>query len=108
MAQARNPENCGKCHMGPDHPQIEIYNESKHGIAFRANRDKMNMSNDKWIAGQDYNAAPTCATCHMSATAKQPVTHDVGLRISWNNRPPKSIRPEISDAKMGLPGAKIN
>jgi hydroxylamine dehydrogenase len=35
---ARNPENCGKCHMGPDHPQIEIYNESKHGIAFYANR----------------------------------------------------------------------
>jgi hydroxylamine dehydrogenase len=25
-AQARQPENCGKCHMGPDHPQIEIYN----------------------------------------------------------------------------------
>ena len=31
-----------------------------------------------------------------------PVTHDVGLRISWNNRPPKSIRPEVSDAKLGL------
>lgn len=24
-ALARQPENCGKCHMGPDHPQIEIY-----------------------------------------------------------------------------------
>lgn len=108
VEQARNPENCGKCHMGPDHPQIEIYNESKHGIAFRANRHEMNMDNDKWVVGQDYNAAPTCATCHMSATATQGVTHDVGLRISWNNRPPKSIRPEISDAKMGLPGAKIN
>jgi hypothetical protein len=31
-----------------------------------------------------------------------PVTHDVGLRISWNNRPPISIRPEVSDAKLGL------
>ena len=31
-----------------------------------------------------------------------PVTHDVGLRISWNNRPPKSIRPEVSDRKLGL------
>lgn len=108
VEQARNPENCGKCHMGPDHPQLEIYNESKHGIAFRANRDKMNMKNAKWIVGEDYDAAPTCATCHMSATKNQPVTHDVGLRISWNNRPPKSIRPEIADAKMGLPGAKIN
>ncbi len=107
VEQARNPENCGKCHMGPDHPQIEIYNESKHGVAFRANRHKMNMDNAKWVVGEDYDAAPTCATCHMSATKNQPVTHDVGLRISWNNRPPKSIRPEVSDAKMGLPGGKI-
>ncbi|MEE9382974.1 MAG: multiheme c-type cytochrome [Nannocystaceae bacterium] len=107
VEQARHPENCGKCHMGPDHPQIEIYNESKHGIAFRANIKDMNLENDKWVVGQDYNAAPTCATCHMSATANQPVTHDVGLRISWNNRPVKSIRPEVSDAKMGLPGAAI-
>lgn len=107
VAQARNPENCGKCHMGPDHPQIEIYNESKHGIAFYANKDKMNMENSKWVVGEDYSAAPTCATCHMSATKDRPVTHDVGLRISWNNRPPKSVRPEISDAKLGLPTAKI-
>jgi len=106
-AQARNPENCGKCHMGPDHPQLEIYNESKHGIAFRANIDKMNLDNEKWIVGEDYNAAPTCATCHMSATKEQAITHDVGMRISWNNRPPVSVRPEKSDAKMGLPGASV-
>ncbi len=107
-AQARHPENCGKCHIGPDHPQIEIYNESKHGIAFRANLDKMKLDNPKWIVGEDYNAAPTCATCHMSATRTQPVTHDVGLRISWNNRPAVSVRPEVSDAKMGLPGKDIS
>jgi hypothetical protein len=40
----------------------------------------------------------------MSATPDQEVTHDIGLRISWNNRPVKSIRPEVSDAKLGLPG----
>jgi len=107
VAQARNPENCGKCHMGPDHPQIEIYNESKHGIAFRANIDKMNLDNPKWIPGEDYNAAPTCATCHMSATKTMSVTHDVGSRISWNNRPAVSVRPEVSDAKLGLPGKDI-
>ena len=107
VEQVRNPENCGKCHMGPDHPQIEIYNESKHGIAFRAHRDKMNLGNAKWVVGEDYSAAPTCATCHMSATKKQPVTHDVGMRISWNNRPAVSVRPEVSDAKLGLPGADI-
>ena len=108
VEQARNPENCGKCHMGPDHPQKEIYEESKHGIAFRGNKDKMNMDNPKWVVGEDYNAAPTCSTCHMSATPDQPVTHDVGLRISWNNRPAVSVRPEVSDAKMGLPGKDID
>ena len=58
VSQARNPENCGKCHMGPDHPQIEIYNESKHGIAFRANVSKMNLENDKWVVGQGLQRCP--------------------------------------------------
>jgi len=107
VAQARHPDNCGKCHMGPDHPQKEIYEESKHGIKFRASIDKMNLNSAKWVVGEDYWAAPTCATCHMSATKSQPVTHDVGLRISWNNRPAVSIRPEAADAKMGLPGKDI-
>ncbi|MEW6253760.1 MAG: multiheme c-type cytochrome, partial [Planctomycetota bacterium] len=105
--QARNPDNCGKCHMGPDHPQVEIYYESKHGIAFRANKDKLNLGSAKWIVGEDYSAAPTCATCHMSATKTQPVSHDVGMRISWNNRPAISVRPEVSDKQMGLPTAAI-
>jgi hydroxylamine dehydrogenase len=103
VEQARNPDNCGKCHMGPDHPQMEIYYESKHGIAFRAYKDKLRMDSAKWIVGEDYSLAPTCATCHMSATRNQPVSHDVGLRISWNNR-----RPEESDKKMGLPTAAID
>lgn len=107
VKQVRQPENCGKCHMGPDHPQIEIYNESKHGIAYRAFREEMNLDSPKWIVGEDYTAAPTCATCHMSATRDQPVTHDVGMRISWNNRPAVSVRPEVSDAKLGLPGANV-
>ncbi len=107
-AQARYPDTCGKCHMGPDHPQLEVYNESKHGFTFRANMDKMNLDQPKWIVGEDYDVAPTCATCHMSATKTQPVTHDIGMRISWNNRPPISVRPEKSDAKLGLPGANVN
>ena len=107
VEQARQPETCGKCHMGPDHPQLEIFNESKHGIAYHANKDKMNMGNEKWVVGEDYDAAPNCATCHMSATKNQAVTHDVGMRISWNNRPAISVRPEVSDAKMGLPGKDV-
>lgn len=85
-ALARQPDNCGKCHMGPDHPQIEIYNESKHGIAFRNRLSQINLD-PEWVVGKDYSAAPTCATCHMSRTKTQPVTHDVGLRISYTLRP---------------------
>ncbi|MBI4879177.1 MAG: hydroxylamine oxidoreductase [Planctomycetes bacterium] len=105
--QARHPDTCGKCHLGPDHPQKEIYEESKHGIAFFANVERMNMGSSKWIVGEDYWAAPTCATCHMSGTRGQAVTHDVGMRISWNNRPERSTRPEVSDAKLGLPGKDV-
>lgn len=107
VEQARRPETCGKCHLGPDHPQKEIYNESKHGIAYRAHENDINIGSSKWVLGEDYTAAPTCATCHMSAVRTKdgdfiPATHDVGKRISWNNRPPVSIRPEISDKKLGL------
>ena len=91
-AVARQPENCGKCHLGPDHPQLEIYSESKHGIQFRANINKMNLDAQPWVVGKDYSAAPTCATCHMSATPNQPVTHDVGDRISYTLRPAISIK----------------
>ncbi len=100
-AQARDPDNCGRCHLGPDHPQKEIYEESAHGVAFRAHRDKMNLESSKWIVGEDYTAAPTCATCHMSATKDLPVTHDVGDRISWNLRAPVSFRIDEKDLAKG-------
>lgn len=90
VEQARQPDNCGKCHLGPDHPQMEIYTESKHGINFAAHKDKMNLASEKWVVGVDYTAAPTCATCHISATPNMKVTHDVGDRISWTLRPPVS------------------
>ena len=91
-AQARTPDTCGKCHLGPDHPQMEIYNESKHGILYRAKVNEMNLDSRKWVAGVDYSAAPTCATCHMGATRTQGVTHDIGERISWTLRPPISTK----------------
>ena len=102
-AQARTPETCGKCHLGPDHPQKEIYEESKHGISYAANADTIGIDRPKWIVGEDYSVGPTCATCHMSATADEGVTHNVGDRISWNNRPEVSIRSDVADARLGLP-----
>jgi hydroxylamine dehydrogenase len=91
-AQARQPETCGKCHLGPDHPQIEVYQESKHGILWSANKDRLNLDNKSWKPGVDYTAAPSCATCHMGATRTQGVTHDVGDRISWTLRPAISAK----------------
>jgi hypothetical protein len=91
--RARQPENCGKCHLGPDHPQKEIFEESKHGVAYRDLRDEMNLTGDSWILGEDYSEAPTCATCHMSGHSRNggKITHDPRERISWSNRPPVSL-----------------
>ena len=86
-AQARRPDACGKCHLGPDHPQIEVYQESKHGILYQAFRDKLNMDKGEWVVGVDYQDTATCATCHISATPNQKANHDVGNRISWTLRP---------------------
>jgi len=100
-ALARQPENCGKCHLGPDHPQKEIYEESKHGIAYYANINRMNLNSASWVVGIDYSAAPTCATCHMSATSELSLTHDVGDRISWTLRPPVSQKVDAAAIKQG-------
>ncbi len=100
-SRARQPENCGKCHLGPDHPQLESYRESKHGIAYYSSVRERGMNgmnilkSGKWVLGKDYYTAPTCATCHMGSTLKADGsvtanTHNVGDRISWNLREPVS------------------
>jgi len=101
VAQARTPETCGKCHLGPDHPQMEVYTESKHNIAYRSFKDEMNLDSDLWVVGVDYVDAPTCATCHVSATANQGRTHDIGLRLSWNLRAAVSFKTENWKQKRG-------
>lgn len=97
--RARQPENCAKCHLGPDHPQKEVFEESKHGIAFRDLKDRMNLDAEHWVLGEDYTEAPTCATCHMSANTRndKKITHDPGERISWTNRPPISLVMDTDD-----------
>lgn len=102
LEQVREPATCGRCHMGPDHPQIEIYEESKHGINFVSHRDEMNLASTEWVVGVDYIAAPTCATCHVSATPTMEVTHDIGARISRTNRPPVSKDLENPEERRGL------
>lgn len=91
-AQAREPQACVRCHSGPDSPDKEVYEASKHGMAFMTHRDKMNLDGESWIAGKDYSSAPSCATCHMGAAGKLPATHDVGMRNAWNLNTPISER----------------
>ncbi len=100
---ARQPYACCKCHLGPDHPQKEVYEESKHGIAYFSTTRGPGMNgmdilkSGKWILGKDYYFAPTCSTCHMGQFVKSngsvaQNTHNVGDRISWNLRAPLSIK----------------
>ncbi len=93
-AEARKPEACDQCHLGPDHPQIEIYNESKHGTIYHAQGDQWNWrpENRAWKPGEDYRA-PTCAVCHISAVGDVKRTHDQTERLSWETQAPLTVRP---------------
>lgn len=84
IAEARKPTACASCHLGPDHPNIEIYENSKHGHIFLAEGDEWNWdaAPDAWEPG-DYRG-PTCATCHMSGIGRLHTTHNVTERLYWN------------------------
>jgi hypothetical protein len=83
VALARLPSTCGQCHMGPDHSQIEIYDESKHGVMFAAQERLLKLDADpKTLTTRDM-FVPTCATCHMSGINGLKVTHDPSDRLSW-------------------------
>ena len=93
VAQARKPETCGQCHLGPDHPQLEIYNESAHGAYYQANKEKFNMDAPAGtLTVKDFPAA-TCATCHMSAFGSVKGTHNVGDRLMYKlSSPTATVR----------------
>lgn len=80
---ARTPETCGQCHMGPDHSQIEIYHESKHGVLFNAQKPHMNLAARPDQLTTADMPVPTCATCHMSGLENLKVTHDTTERLSY-------------------------
>ncbi|HTG80988.1 MAG TPA: multiheme c-type cytochrome [Geobacteraceae bacterium] len=61
----RDPASCAKCHMGPDHPQWEMWQTSLHGTIFAT------------IGSQ---SGPTCQTCHMAEGS-----HDVSVGITKNS-----------------------
>ena len=84
MAEARKPEACAGCHIGPDHPDLEIFLNTKHGQIFTTEGEewKWDSPTGEWEPG-DYRA-PTCATCHMSGIGDLEPTHNISKRLYWN------------------------
>ena len=83
LEQARKPETCNHCHIGPDHPQWEIYQESNHGIAYMTGGEHWNWEAEPGTLTVEDFPAPTCATCHFSGFGAAGTTHDVGSRLTW-------------------------
>jgi hypothetical protein len=83
VAIARLPTTCGQCHLGPDHSQLEIYSESKHGLMFAAQRSMLRLDAPPRSLSTRDMFVPTCATCHMSGLNGLAVTHDPSDRLSY-------------------------
>jgi hypothetical protein len=92
LEQARKPETCNACHIGPDHPQFEIYTSSPHGISYMTGGDDWNWDAEAGTLTVSDFPAPTCATCHISGFGGTATTHDVGDRLTWYLFAPVSER----------------
>ena len=105
LEQVRKPETCNACHIGPDHPQWEIYEESPHGIAYHTGGERWNWEAEPGtLTVQDF-PAPTCATCHFSGFGASGTTHDVGDRLTWYLFAPISEhRPTWQDNRVRMQG----
>lgn len=88
-AEARQPAACTNCHLGPDHPDKEVFESSVHGHIFDTNEEAYDFSTGKQIPGKTLRA-PTCFTCHMSGINGLKATHNVSERLKWNLWAPKS------------------
>jgi hypothetical protein len=103
LEQARKPETCNFCHIGPDHPQWEIYQESPHGIAYATGGENWNWHAEPGTLSTTDFTAPTCAICHMSGFGATGTTHDVGDRLTWYLFAPISERrPVWQDNKVRM------
>ncbi|MBI9046143.1 MAG: hypothetical protein JEZ06_16745 [Anaerolineaceae bacterium] len=109
IEQVRKPETCNACHIGPDHPQWEIYQESPHGIAYATMGHDWNWEEE---AGQQDAAdlpAATCAVCHISGFGTAETNHDVGDRLTWYLFAPISQRrPDWEDNKAVMQGVCLD
>ncbi|ADD67790.1 hypothetical protein Dacet_1014 [Denitrovibrio acetiphilus DSM 12809] len=103
VSLARNPNTCGECHLGPDHPQKEIYYESKHGNIFAAKGKDWDLSYNSSEVDRIPIEAPVCSTCHMDAVPGTSVksTHNVSERLAWEAQAPWSYRTIWFEEELG-------
>jgi multi-heme cytochrome with CxxCH motif/cbb3-type cytochrome c oxidase subunit III len=83
LEEARKPEACHTCHMGPDHPNFEAYMASKHGSIYSARGASWNWTVP--MANAQYET-PTCAYCHMlnvSSAGVRSTSHNMTRKIIW-------------------------
>jgi hypothetical protein len=99
---ARLPTTCGQCHMGPDHSQLEIYNESRHGVMFAAQKHLLKLDTEPARLTSREMFIPTCATCHMSGLNGLKVSHDTSERLSYN------LAAEVSTKRPGYAQAQAS
>jgi hydroxylamine dehydrogenase len=92
LEQVRKPETCNACHIGPDHPQWEIYQHSPHGIAYATGGHTWNWKAAPGTLGVLDLPAATCASCHISGFGTSETSHDVGDRLTWYLFAPLSTR----------------
>jgi len=83
LEEARKPEACYTCHMGPDHPNYEAYMSSKHGSIYAARGRHWDWNASMVAAPYE---APTCAFCHMvyaDSGGARSVSHNMTRKIIW-------------------------
>jgi hypothetical protein len=108
LEQARKPETCNACHIGPDHPQWEIYQESAHGISYMTSGHEWNWDAEPGTLTVEDMPAATCAVCHMSGFGLSATTHDVGDRLGWYlAKPITDKRPNFAENRLRMQGVCI-
>ncbi|HTZ16991.1 MAG TPA: multiheme c-type cytochrome [Dissulfurispiraceae bacterium] len=112
---ARKPYTCSQCHIEPDVPAWNVYEESKHGNIYSSKHHEWNFNAVPWKIGKDFKT-PTCSTCHNSLVVSPQGdviaerSHDFGARLwvrlfglIYAHPQPKSGNTTIINNKDGLP-----
>ncbi|MEW6571897.1 MAG: multiheme c-type cytochrome, partial [Nitrospirota bacterium] len=115
IEMARKPYTCSQCHLEPDVPAWNVYDESKHGDIFFSKHSEWNFNAVPWTIGKDFKA-PTCSVCHNSLIVSpageiiSERSHDFGSRLwvrifglIYSHPQPKSGNTTIIKNKDGLP-----